>query len=70
MSATVHSLDQRRFTRQPNLERWLTTQEIADHLGFSTKWVQRKVKEGLPHERLGGRLRFKATIVEAWLIDQ
>lgn len=70
MSATIYNLDQRRFARHPNLERWLTTQELAEHLGFSTKWVQRRVKEGMPHARLGGRLRFKATLVEAWLIDQ
>jgi len=70
VSATVHSLDERRFAYKPQLERWLTTQEVADYFGFSTKWVQRRVKEGMPHARLGGRLRFKVTLVEAWLIDQ
>jgi len=70
MSATIHNLAERRLARQPNLEPWLTTQQLADHLGFSTKWVQRKVKDGMPSERFGSRLRFKATVVEAWLIDQ
>lgn len=70
MSATVHNLHDHRIARQPNLERWLTCQDLADHLGFSTKWVQRRIKEGMPHTRMGGRLRFKASLVEAWLHER
>jgi excisionase family DNA binding protein len=70
MSATIHNLDSKRAQRFPDQERWLTTREIADHLGFSTKWVLRKVKDGLPHARMGARLRFKVSHVEPWLMDQ
>ena len=51
-------------------ERWVTTQELADHLGFSTKGVQRRAKEGMPHAKMGSRLRFKVTLVEQWLREQ
>lgn len=70
MSATIHSLDAARAARNPHNERWLTTQELATYFGFSTKWVQRRVKEEMPHTRIGSRLRFKISQVEPWLIDR
>lgn len=70
MSATVHDLNTERLIRRPELERWVTTRELADHLGFSTKWVTRKVSDGMPHARMGSRLRFKVSEVERWLANQ
>lgn len=70
MSATVHNLAAERIARRPELECWITTRELADYLGFSTKWVSRRVAEGMPHTQMGGRLRFKASQVEAWLADR
>jgi excisionase family DNA binding protein len=70
MSGNVYDFNKHRAGRYPNLEPWLTTQQLADHLGFSTKWVQRKVKDGMPHSKFGARNRFKATLVEQWLHEQ
>jgi len=70
MNATIHDLAAERIARNPELERWITTQELADHLGFSTKWVQRRVKEGMPHARMGSRHRFKISVVETWLRER
>lgn len=48
-------------------EPWLSKQEVAEHLGFSIRWVELRVQEGMPCERFGARLRFQRTPVEAWL---
>ena len=69
MSATIHNIADARIARNPHLEVWLTTAEIADYLGFSTKWVTRRVAEGMPHARMGARLRFKISQVEPWLMN-
>lgn len=67
MTASVVSLDAARAARHPGLEPWMTKPQLADHLGFSTRWVELRVKDGMPHERMGGRLRFRASVVERWL---
>lgn len=51
-------------------QRWVTTQELAAYLGFSTKWVTRRVAEGMPHARMGSRLRFQIAAVEQWLHER
>jgi excisionase family DNA binding protein len=51
-------------------EPWITKQQLARHLGFSVRWVEYRVAEGLPHSRMGGRLRFQRTAVERWLSDR
>jgi excisionase family DNA binding protein len=49
-------------------ERLLTSRELADLLGFSPAWVQDQFEAGkLPGFRVGGRLRFRLSEVEAWL---
>lgn len=51
-------------------EPWLTKQEIARHVGFSARWVELRVKhDGMPHLRIGGRLRFQKGPVDAWMIE-
>ena len=67
---TIHSLNEARIKRFPEQERWLTTREIAQYLGFSTKWVLRQVRLGMPVAIMGARYRFKITEVEAWLRAQ
>lgn len=51
-------------------ERWLTKQQLAEHLGYSTRWVEYRIHDGMPYERLGHRMRFRASEVEAWLKGQ
>jgi excisionase family DNA binding protein len=62
----VVSFEQERMVRRGR-EPWCTKQELAAHLGFSVRWVELRVREGMPARRMGQRLRFHASAVEAWL---
>ena len=66
MNAQVVSLEQERMVRRGR-EPWCTKQELAAHLGFSVRWVELRVREGMPARRMGQRLRFQVGAVEAWL---
>lgn len=66
MSATVIDLQAARAQRA-GVEAWLTKQQLARHLGFSVRWVEYRVLEGMPHARIGGRVRFQRSTVEQWL---
>lgn len=48
-------------------EPWLNKTELAQTLRFSVRWVEYRVREGMPHKVIGGRLRFQRSVVEAWL---
>jgi excisionase family DNA binding protein len=56
-----------RMPLRAGVEPWLSKRQLAQHLGFSGRWVELRVKAGMPHKRFGGRLRFRASEVEAWL---
>ena len=60
--------DLQRF-RQARLgsEPWLSKQQLAAHLGFSVRWVEYRVREGMPSKRFGARLRFRVSDVEEWI---
>ena len=51
-------------------ERFSTKREVADHLGFSPRWVELQVAKGMPSHKWGGRRRFKLSKVERWLRTQ
>lgn len=51
-------------------ERWLTKGELARYLRYSERWVELRVREGLPHLRVGSQLRFRVSEVEAYFRDQ
>jgi hypothetical protein len=65
MSASVVRLPLR-----PGAEPWLTKRQLAEHLGYSTRWIELQVKAGMPCQRWGGRLRFQVSTVEAWLKER
>ena len=69
MASQVVNLEQERRIRRGR-EPWCTKQELADHLGFSVRWVELRVREGMPTRRMGQRLRFQMSAVEAWLVEQ
>lgn len=50
-------------------ERWLTKRQIAEHFGFTTRWVELRMREGLPSIRIGNRRRYRLSQVEAWLVS-
>ncbi len=48
----------------------LTKQQLAVHLGRSTRWIELRVREGMPSEPPTRRFphrRFRLAEVEAWL---
>jgi hypothetical protein len=65
----VVSLEQQRMIRRGG-EPWHTKRELADHLGFSVRWVELRVRDGMPARRMGNRLRFQISAVEAWLTER
>jgi excisionase family DNA binding protein len=72
MSATVHNLTDARKRSQDVIdwtEPFITKSELARHMGFSVRWVERRVRDGMPHYRVGGRLRFQKSKAIAWLME-
>lgn len=49
-------------------ERWLTKDEIAAHYGFSVRWVELRLAEGMPSALIGGRRRLRLSETERWLL--
>ena len=56
-----------RIIRFPGAEPWLTKRQIAAYDGRSTRWVELRVREGLPSSMIGGRRGFKLSAVEEWV---
>jgi hypothetical protein len=54
------------FPRRSGFEPWLTKKQVAIHYGYSTRWVELRVREGLPSHFRGGQRRFLLSEVEAW----
>jgi hypothetical protein len=54
------------FPRAAVREPWLSKRQIADHFGRSTRWVELRVRKGLPSKMIGGRRSFRLSEVEAW----
>lgn len=52
-------------------ERWVSRQEVAEHLGVSIETVDRLVREGCPSVKLDpaptGARRFRLSDVDEWL---
>lgn len=48
-------------------ERWLSKREVADHYGFSVRWVEIQIGQGMPARLIGGQRRLRLTEVDAWL---
>jgi hypothetical protein len=51
---------------KPQGERLVTKRQLARHLGFSERWIEMQVRDGMPHLRVGSRLRFRISEVEAY----
>lgn len=50
-------------------DRWLSVEEIADHLGISRETVYRWLdKKRIPAHRVGKLWKFRAPEVDAWVI--
>lgn len=56
-----------KFPSRLQAEPWLSKRQIADYFGRSTRWVELRVREGLPSKMIGGRRGFRLSEVEAWI---
>lgn len=48
-------------------EPWLSKRQIAAHFGRTTRWVELRVREGMPSRMNGGRRGFRLSEVENWM---
>lgn len=50
-----------------SMEPWLDKHGIAAHFGCSYRWIEDRLREGLPSAMIAGRRKFKVSEVEPWL---
>lgn len=55
------------FPRAMAREPWLSKRQVAEYLGRSTRWVELRVRDGMPSKMIGGRRGFRLSEVEEWL---
>jgi hypothetical protein len=52
-------------------EPWVTKKQLARHLNYSTRWIEQRQREGVPHRRDGnGHCRYRISEAEAWLEER
>jgi len=56
------------FPRRTDWEPELSKRQVAQWFGFSTRWVELRVREGMPSRLRGNRRRFLLSECEAWLV--
>lgn len=50
------------------METWLTTEQVADHLGKPRSWLFNNAERlAIPRRRIGRQYRYKLSEVDAWL---
>jgi predicted DNA-binding transcriptional regulator AlpA len=54
-----------RHRREP--EPLLTMRDLVERYQMSERWFRYRLAEGMPAHRWGGRWRFRASEVEAWM---
>ena len=51
-----------------DVERWLSVEEIAKHLGVSKETIYKMVqKRKIPGLKIGNQWRFKKTTIDKWI---
>jgi hypothetical protein len=55
------------FPRRTDWEPELSKRQVAQWFGFSTRWVELRVREGMPSRMRGNQRRFVLSECEAWL---
>ena len=56
------------FGRDPDTE-WVTKRHLADQVGRSTRWVELRMREGLPSTLERRRRRYQLTEALAWIAE-
>lgn len=50
-------------------EPWVTMAALCAYFSISDATVERRMKDGLPHAKIGRQLRFRVSEVETWLMS-
>lgn len=58
------------FPRRTDWEPMLSKRKLAEHLGFSTRWVELRMRDGMPSYVQGNQRRFLLSEVEPWLAQR
>lgn len=58
------------FPRRSDWEPELSKRQLAQRLGYSTRWVELRVREGMPSTLKGNQRRFLLSETEAWLAER
>jgi len=53
----------------PHIEPWLDKKGLAEHLGCGERWIEYRMAEGMPSWKIAGRIKFRVSEVEAWLLE-
>ncbi len=53
-----------------HLEPWLDKKGLGDYLACSERWIEERMAEGMPHVKIAGRIKFKASEIEPWLEEK
>lgn len=52
------------------MEKWVTSEVAADHLGKDSKWLTSNARRLLiPHTILGRQLRFRLSDLDNWMLE-
>ena len=50
------------------IEKWVSLEEIADHMGISKDTIRNNIKkEQIPYYRIGKQYKFKISEIDAWI---
>ncbi len=50
------------------IEKWVSLEEIADHMGISKDTIRNYIKkEQIPYYRIGKQYKFKISEIDAWI---
>ena len=63
-----HSYPLRKDGLTADAEPLATKKELAERLRMSERWIENRMRDGLPHLRFGAAVRFHPAEVMAWLI--
>ncbi len=58
------------YPRRTDWEPEVSKRQLADRLGYTTRWVELRVREGMPSRMVGAQRRFRASDVEHWLKER
>jgi len=59
-----------RLPLRPGAEPWVSKRQVAGYFGYSTRWVELRVREGMPSQMIGGHRKFRLSECEVWLMEK